>query len=56
MVLKSYIEILRETYLVLPVSPFFRNKNREISKAPRVYFIDPAGQDSTPIDITDPLI
>jgi uncharacterized protein len=37
---KSYIEILEETFVVLAVTPFFRNKNREIAKAPRVYFLD----------------
>lgn len=38
--MKNYIEILQETFVVLAVTPYFRNKNREIAKAPKVYFID----------------
>jgi hypothetical protein len=37
---KSYIELLEETFLVVPIRPYFRDKTREISKAPRVYFLD----------------
>lgn len=37
---KKYIEILSETYLVREVRPFFTNKNKEIVKIPKIYFID----------------
>jgi len=36
----NYIEILKETYLILDLKPYFTNKNKEISKAPKLYFID----------------
>jgi predicted AAA+ superfamily ATPase len=31
---------LEETFLVKRVVPFFTNKNKEISKAPKIYFVD----------------
>jgi predicted AAA+ superfamily ATPase len=41
---KSYLDILRETFIVVTLTPHFRNKNREIAKAPRVYFVDPGAR------------
>ncbi len=41
---KSYVEILQETFIVQALRPYFRNKNREIAKAPRVYFVDPGAR------------
>lgn len=38
---KSYIELLRETFLITEVKPFFTNKNKELVKIPKVYFLDP---------------
>ncbi len=38
---KNYIEILKETFLITEVRPFFTNKNKEIVKIPKIYFIDP---------------
>ena len=37
---KNYIEVLRETYLLNVIRPYFTNKNKELSKAPRLYFVD----------------
>jgi len=37
---KSYIEILKETYLIFELRPFFTNKNKELVKIPKIYFID----------------
>lgn len=37
---KDYIEILQETYLVYVLKPFFTNKNKELVKVPKVYFVD----------------
>lgn len=37
---KSYIELLKETFLIAEVKPFFTNKNKELVKIPKVYFID----------------
>lgn len=37
---KSYIEILKETFLISEVRPYFTNKNKELVKIPKIYFID----------------
>jgi uncharacterized protein len=37
---KKYIEVLSETYLIKEVRPFFTNKNKELVKIPKIYFID----------------
>jgi len=38
--IKRYLEILEETYLIKIIRPFYRNKNKELVKIPKVYFID----------------
>ena len=38
--LKSYLEILEQTFIIKQVKPFFANKNKEIIKAPKIYFLD----------------
>lgn len=38
---KSFIEILKETFIVFTQRPFFRNKLKEINKSPKLYFTDP---------------
>ena len=38
---KNYIEILQETFLIKVVRPYFTNKNKEIVKIPKIYFVDP---------------
>lgn len=38
---KDYIEILKETYIIHPLTPFYTNKNKELAKIPKIYFIDP---------------
>ncbi len=37
---RNYLEILKETFLIAEVRPFFTNKNKEIVKIPKIYFID----------------
>ena len=37
---KSYIQLLKETFLVVQLSPYFVNKNKEITKTPKIYFLD----------------
>lgn len=37
---KNYIEILKETYLINILKPYFKNKSNEISKSPKIYFMD----------------
>ncbi|MBI2139490.1 ATP-binding protein [Candidatus Woesearchaeota archaeon] len=39
--IKQYIELLEETYLIRAVRPFYTNKNKELVKIPKIYFIDP---------------
>jgi hypothetical protein len=38
--IKKYIEILKETYLIYELRPYYTNKNKEIAKIPKIYFID----------------
>lgn len=38
--IKNYLEILKETYLIETVRPFYTNKNKELAKIPKIYFID----------------
>ncbi|MEW5896618.1 MAG: ATP-binding protein [Nanoarchaeota archaeon] len=37
---KKYIEILSETYIIREIRPFFTNKNKELVKIPKIYFLD----------------
>ena len=36
----NYVELLKETYLIIDLRPFFSNKNSELVKIPKIYFID----------------
>lgn len=38
--IQKYLEILKETYLIEIVRPFYTNKNKELVKIPKIYFID----------------
>ena len=38
--LKKHLSILQETFICREVRPFFRNKQKELSKNPKVYFYD----------------
>jgi hypothetical protein len=37
---KNYIELLKETFLISVHLPWYTNKNKEIVKMPKIYFID----------------
>jgi predicted AAA+ superfamily ATPase len=37
---KNYMELLKETFLIVEAKPFFTNKNKELVKIPKVYFLD----------------
>ena len=37
---KNYIRLLKETFLVVRLAPYFTNKNKEIAKTPKIYFLD----------------
>lgn len=38
--LKKYLDAMEKSYLIIRVLPFFRNKLKEITKQPKIYFID----------------
>ncbi|MBI2146302.1 ATP-binding protein [Candidatus Woesearchaeota archaeon] len=38
--LKKYLDAMEKSYLITRIIPFYQNKNKEISKQPKVYFID----------------
>lgn len=38
--LKKYIDALEKSYLIIQVKPFFTNKVKEITKQPKIYFLD----------------
>ncbi|MCD6496387.1 MAG: ATP-binding protein [Candidatus Aenigmarchaeota archaeon] len=38
--LAKYMSVLRNTFVCLESRPFFRNKRKELVKAPRMYFLD----------------
>lgn len=38
--IEQYLEILEETFIIQRINPFFTNKNKEITKAHKEYFID----------------
>jgi predicted AAA+ superfamily ATPase len=37
---KNYIGLLKETFLIVETKPFFTNRNKELVKIPKVYFLD----------------
>jgi uncharacterized protein len=37
---KKYLNALEKSHLILRISPFFRNKLKEISKQPKLYYLD----------------
>jgi len=37
---KKYINLLQETFIISELKPFFRNKNKEISKNGKIFFTD----------------
>ncbi len=51
---RRYIDIFEDTFIIFRVYPFFRNKRREIGKAPKVYFWD-VGLRNALINNFDPL-
>ncbi len=38
--LKNNLEVLRETFIIEILKPFYTNKNKEIVKIPKIYFLD----------------
>ncbi|MBA3045694.1 MAG: ATP-binding protein [Candidatus Thermoplasmatota archaeon] len=38
--LKKYIDALEKSYLIVQVKPFYTNKVKEITKQPKIYFLD----------------
>mgnify|MGYP001607904850 FL=1 len=50
---KEHLAILEKTYVISLVSPFFRNKQTDISKNPKVYFFDLGFRNSILNDFQD---
>lgn len=38
--IKKYLDALEKSYIIYSVRPFFTNKNKELSKQPKIYFLD----------------
>jgi predicted AAA+ superfamily ATPase len=38
--IKKYLNAMEKSYLIIPVLPFFTNKTKEITKQPKIYFLD----------------
>ena len=38
--LKKYIDAMEKSYLIVSVKPFFTNKAKEITKQPKIYYLD----------------
>lgn len=38
--IKNYVEILKELFIFIELKPYFTNKNLELVKIPKIYFID----------------
>lgn len=53
--LKSYLNFLEKTFIVLPISPFFTNKTKEITKSPKIYFWD-LGLRNTLVNSFEPIL
>ena len=39
--LKKHLNILQETFITGEIRPFFRNRQKELTKNPKIYFLDP---------------
>jgi len=37
---RQYTEVLKETFIITELRPFFTNKNKELVKIPKIYFVD----------------
>jgi predicted AAA+ superfamily ATPase len=38
--LKKYLNAMEKSYFIVRVKPFFTNKNKELTKQPKIYFLD----------------
>ncbi len=38
--LKKYVDAMEKSYLIVRVPPFYTNRNKEITKQPKVFFVD----------------
>lgn len=53
--LKKHVKILEETFICQRIKPFFKNRQKELVKNPKIYFIDPGfrnnlTENSAPLD------
>jgi len=51
--LKRYLDILNQTFIISLIQPFYTNKNKEVVKAPKVYFYDPGARNYFLKDFND---
>lgn len=45
--IESYLGVLEQTFVVGKITPFFKNIRKELSKMPKIYFIDSGLRDSS---------
>lgn len=38
--IKKYLDAMEKSYVIVRVSPFYTNKSKEITKQPKIYFVD----------------
>lgn len=51
--LKKHLSILEETFIIKSVTPFFRNKQKELSRNPKIFFLDMGFRNALIDDIND---
>ncbi len=52
--LKKHLRILNETFVCDELRPFYKNKRKELSKNPKIYFIDTGFRNNVLDDFNDP--
>lgn len=38
--MRKYLDAMEKSYLIVRIQPFYRNKSKEITKQPKIYFVD----------------
>ncbi len=52
----KYISILENTYIIKRIYPFYKNYKKEITKTPKIYFMDPGLRNLIINNFNDPLM
>lgn len=53
--LKKYVDAMEKSYLIIRVLPFHTNKNKEITKQPKIFFVDTGMRNSVAKNFPDEL-